>query len=252
MLRTLLHKEFREGWRTWRFIILVAVLVISGLISPLLAYYTPALLRSVPNMPPGFADLVPQPTLNDAVGQYVKNVTQFGVLLVVILSMGSIAQEKERGTLAMLLVHPLRRSAVFLAKWLSWAVVLAIGLALSALMCLFYTAVLFEWLPLVEFVQLNLLMYTFLLVYLSVALLASALARSQAVAAGAAFGGMALMLILSSLPRVGSVMPGQLPAWGSALVLGEPLTAWTALWVSLGIIGVSIAAACLWLEREEF
>ncbi len=256
MFRTLLIKEFREQWRTWRFIILVVVLVISGLVSPLLAYYTPAILRTVPNMPAGFAGLIPDPTVSDAIGQYIKNVSQFGVFLVILLVMGAVAQEVERGTMAMLLVRPVKRSAVILAKWLVWAFTLISGLAIGGSMGWVYTYVLFEPLPLLPFLQLNLLMLIFLLVYMSVTLLASTLARSQAVAAGAAFGGLALLLVLSSLPRLGDFMPGRLNAWGSALLVGASGTpaeasAWPALWVSLAIILLSIAAACLRLEREE-
>jgi ABC-2 type transport system permease protein len=251
MMRTLLFKEWREQWRTWRGVILVAVLVISGLISPLLAYYTPVLLRSVPGMPPGFADLIPDPTVADAIGQYLKNVSQFGVLLIVILSMGSVAQEIERGTAAMLLARPVRRSALVLSKWLVWSAVLALGLALSAFLDAVYTWILFEPLPFLEFVQLNLLLFVFFNVFLSVSLLASSLARTQAVAAGAAFGGLALLLVLGSLPRLGDFMPNQLNAWGVALMLGNPDSAWGALWVSLGIIIAALVAACWRLEKEE-
>lgn len=250
-MRTLLFKEWREQWRTWRGVILIAVLVISGLISPLLAYYTPALLRSVPGMPAGFADLIPDPTTADAVGQYLKNVSQFGVLLIVILAMGSVAQEIERSTAAMLLARPVRRSALVLSKWLVWSAVLALGLALSALLAAAYTWILFEPLPLLGFIQLNLLLFIFLDVFLTVTLLASSLARTQAMAAGAAFGGLALLLVLSSLPRVGDFMPNKLNAWGVALALGGQVSAWGALWVSLGIIIVALAIACWRLEREE-
>ncbi len=250
-MRTLLFKEWREQWRTWRGVILIAVLVISGLISPLLAYYTPALLRSVPGMPPGFADLIPDPTLVDAVGQYLKNVTQFGVLLITILAMSSVAQEIERGTAAMLLVRPVRRSALVLAKWLVWSGVLALGVALSALLDAAYTWILFGPLPLLGFIQLNLLLFVFLDVFLTVTLLASTLARTQAVAAGAAFGGLALLLILGSLPRLGTYMPNQLNSWGVALALGGQDSAWGALWVSLGIIIVALAIACWRFEKGE-
>lgn len=261
MFRTLFRKELREQWRTWRFIILVVVLVVSGLISPILAYYTPALLRLVPDMPAGLAGLIPDPTVYDAVVQYVKNVSQFGVLLVILLTMGSLAQEVERGTLAMLLTRPVSRSAVILAKWLVWAVTLLTGLAIGGLMGWLYTLILFEPLPVIPFLQLNLLMFIFLLVFMSVTLLTSTLARTQAVAAGAAFGALALLLILGSLPRLGDYMPGQLNAWGSALMYGainstaagaaDSGAAWSSLGVSLAIILLSIFIACLRLEREE-
>jgi ABC-2 type transport system permease protein len=251
MFATILKKEFREQWRTSRLLVLVVVLFISGMISPLLAKYTPALLRSVPDLPAGLADLIPDPTINDAVGQYVKNVGQFGVLLVVILTMGVISQEKERGTAALTLTHPVQRSTLVLAKWLVGMASVALGLLVGGLGCLFYTAILFELLPVGAFLSLNLLLLVFLGVYLSVALLASALARSQSMAAAGAFGGLAVILILSSIPRLGTYFPGQLTAWGTELVLGNAEPAWWALGISFAIIAATLALACWRFEKQE-
>jgi ABC-2 type transport system permease protein len=251
MFATILKKELREQWRTSRLLVLVVVLFISGMISPLLAKYTPDLLRSVPDLPAGLADMIPDPTIQDAVGQYVKNVSQFGVLLIVILTMGVISQEKERGTAALTLTHPVQRSALVLAKWLAGMASVTIGLLAGGLGCLFYTTILFELLPMGAFLSLNLLMLIFLGVYLSVALLASALARTQSMAAAGAFGGLAVVLILSSIPRLGTYFPGQLTAWGAELVLGNAEPAWWALGISLAIIAVSLTLACWRFEKQE-
>ncbi len=252
MFRTLLLKEFREQWRTSRFVILVAVLFVSGLLSPVLAKYTPELLRAVPDMPAGWADLIPAPTIADAIGQYTKNVSQFGVLLVLLWAMGAVAQEKERGTAAMLLTRPVRRSAVILAKWLMSVGSIVAGMLLSALGCLLYTWLLFEMLPLMDFVLLNLLMVIFLSVYMTIALLASTLARSQAMAAALAFGGLAVLLVLGSLPRIADFMPGRLLDWGSQLVLQtNSTTGWWAAAISLVLILASLSLACWRFETEE-
>ena len=251
MFRVLLAKEFREQWRTWRLLILVAVLTISGLISPLLAKYTPALLRSIPDMPPGLAEMIPEPTTADSILQYVKNISQFGLLLAVILIMGTMAQEKERGTAAMLLTRPVRRSSVVISKWVVWMLSIAAGVVLSGLACWFYTAILFDMLPLGEFTLLNLLIWLFLAVYASMALFASTLARTQSVAAGVAFGGLAVLLVLSSLPRVNEYMPSQLLAWGSEIISNGHATYWPALAISAAIILAFLVVACLRFEREE-
>jgi ABC-2 type transport system permease protein len=252
MFRTLLAKEFREQWRTWKAIVFLAVFLITGIISPILAKYTPELLKMVPNLPAGLADFIPAPTMADSVVQYLKNTGQFGILLVILLTMGVVAQEKERGTAAMLLTKPVSRSAVILAKWLTGMTILLAGSLVGGLACLAYTAVLFEPLPFVAFWTLNLLLLVYLGVYLTVALMASTLARSQSVAAAVAFGGLIVLLIVGSIPRVSDIMPGQLVAWGSSLVLqGDITTAWPALGVSAGIIALALVIACLRFEREE-
>ncbi|MBE0410110.1 MAG: hypothetical protein IBX69_10305, partial [Anaerolineales bacterium] len=57
--------------------------------------------------------------------------------------------------------------------------------------------------------------------------------------------------LLGSIPTVGDYLPSQLPKWGQLAVLGVSESAWPALIVSLGLIFVSLLAACLVFERQE-
>jgi ABC-2 type transport system permease protein len=250
-MKTLLAKEWREGWRTWRVIVLVAVLAVAGLISPVLAYYTPQMFRLIPNLPAGFSNMIPEPSTADAVSQYVKNVSQFGLLLLVVLTAGLIAGEKERGTAAMLFARPVRRTHAVLAKWLVWSLVVAAGLLIAGALSLAYTTVLFELMPVGKFLLMNALMLLSFLPYLSVALLASAVARSQAAAYGFAFIGLFVLIIFASLPRIGEFTPNYLTAWGAGIVLGQTATAWPALIVSIVIVVLALVGACVSLERQE-
>ncbi len=251
MFRTLLVKEFREQWRTWKVIVFLAVFLITGIISPVIAKYTPELLKSIPDLPAGLTSMFPAPTVADSVAQYLKNTIQFGILLVILLNMGTVAQEKEHGTAAMLLTKPVSRSAVVLAKWLTGMTVLLAGLLVDGFACLAYTAVLFEPLPFGAFWVLNLLLVVYLGVFLTVAIMASTLARTQAMAAVGAFGGLVVLLILGAIPRLSDYMPGQLPNWGASLVLGGGISAWPALGVAAGMIGLAIVITCLRFERAE-
>jgi ABC-2 type transport system permease protein len=251
MFRTLLAKEFREQWRTWKLIVFLAVFLITGMISPLLAKYTPQILKSIPNLPAGLAEIIPAPTVADSLAQYLKNTEQFGILLVILLTMGVMAQEKERGTAAMLLSKPVNRSAVVLAKWLTGMSILLGGLLVDGFACLAYTLVLFEPLPFGGFWAMNLLLFVYMGVYLTMALMASTLARSQTIAAAGSFGGLIILLILGSIPRLSDYMPGQLAAWGGSLVLKGDATAWPALGVAIGMIVLALGIACLRFEREE-
>lgn len=246
-----LRKELMEQWRTKRLLIVAAVLVIFGLVSPLLAKVTPDLLKSIPDMPPGLADLIPAPTLADAVGQYVKNMSQFGILLAVLMSMGAVAQEKERGTAVMVLTHPVSRLIFLLAKFSALGITFAASLAVGALGCWYYTLLLFDALAWGPFLALNGLMLVVFLVYVAVTLLCSTLARTQGAAAGLAFAALVLVAGVGSLPRIGEYFPGQLFGWGASLVLGKGEPAWAALWVSLGMIVISLAAAWQVFRHQE-
>jgi len=245
------RKEMQEQWRTHKVLIVVAVLFFFGLTSPLLAKYTPEMLAAIPNIPAGLSGIIPTPTVADAIGQYVKNLSQFGILLALLMSMGSVAQEKERGTAALILTRPVPRGTFLLAKFAGLALTFAVSLLLAGLGCWFYTYLLFEALPWGAFLAQNGLMLLVFLVYIAMTLLCSTLVRSQAGAGGLAFGGLILLAGLGAIPRLAEYLPGQLFSWGMSLSLGIEKTAWPALWVSLGLIVLFIGVAILVFQRQE-
>jgi ABC-2 type transport system permease protein len=248
---TQMRKEIVEQWRTRRFLIVAAILVLFGLASPLLAKVTPDLLRSIPDLPPGLADVIPEPSLVDAITQYIKNMSQFGILLAVLMSMGAITQEKERGTAVMVLTHPVSRLSFLLAKFIALAFMFTTCLLLAALGCWYYTLLLFEALPWGPFLAMNSLMLIVFLAYVAVTLFFSTLARTQGAAAGLAFAGLIFLAGVGSLPRIGEYFPGQLFNWGGAILLGEAMSAWPAFWISMALVAVSLSAAWLVLRRQE-
>jgi ABC-2 type transport system permease protein len=251
MFRTLLDKEMLEQRRTTKLLIFLAVFFIVGCISPLLARYTPELLRTIPDIPPEYANLIPTATLKDSIDQYAKNTSQFGVLLVILLNMNIIAQERERGTAAMLFNKPVRRSTVVVSKWLAGMVTVTLSLLVSGIACALYTVILFGVPSIGRYLVFNLLLLLFLAVYLSVALLASALARTQGMAAAGAFGGLTILLVLSALPRINNFTPAGLLGWGSAIMSGTATTFWPALAISVAIIAACIIISCWYIERQE-
>jgi ABC-2 type transport system permease protein len=253
ILWTALRKELLEQWRSYRLLIVVSVALLFGLTSPLLARYTPDLLRLA--IPEGQLEammaLFPEPTIADAVDQYLKNLFQFGILLALLVSMGAVAQEKDRGTAALMMAKPMPRGVFILAKFLALTVTFAVGIGLAGLAGYYYTWLLFGLMDVPAWLALNGLLLVCLLVYVALTLLCSTLTRSQVVAGGAAFGLLIVISTLGALPKVGDALPNRLLTWGAAAVRGAPLTAWPALWVSLGLIAAALLAAWLLFERQE-
>jgi ABC-2 type transport system permease protein len=248
---TVFRKEMQEQWRTYRFLIVAAVFAAFGLASPLLAKFTPEMLKVIPGLPPGLLDSIPAPTVADAISQYVKNMSQFGILLALLVTMGVVVQEKERGTAAFFLTRPVSRETFLLAKYAALTVTFICGLALAALGCWYYTLVLFEPLAWGPFLVLNGLMLVVFLVYMALALLASTIARSNGVAVGLAFVALILIGGIGSIPTIGDYFPGRLFSWGTTNMLGGTGTAWPAFGVSLGIIVLAMLTACIVFRRQE-
>jgi ABC-2 type transport system permease protein len=245
-----LRKELIEQWRSYRLLIAAVILAIFGLVSPLTAKYTPEMMKLLPNGE-AIAKLIPPPTAMDAVGQYVKNLSQFSVILALLMTMGVVAQEKDKGTAAMMLVKPMSRGVFLAAKFVALGLTFAASIAIAAAAGYYYTLLLFEGLNVSHWIALNGLMLLFVLVYVALTLFCSTVAKSQVAAGGLAFGLLLLLAIPGALPKVGEYLPGQLITWGAGLMAGSAEAYWPALWVSLGIVAAALVGAWLIFERQE-
>ena len=209
------RKEWMELIRTYRLLIVAVVLVFFGLTSPLLAKYTPEIITLFPGGE-DISKIIPPPTVWDAVTQYVKNMTQFGIILALLLTMGVVAQEKDKGTAAMVLVKPMPRGAFLGAKFLSLAAMFAICLIAAGLACYYYTLLLFEALDILHWLALNALLFLYVMVYVAITLFCSTLVKSPPAAGGVALGLVVVLGLVGAIPGLGKYLPGELNAWGLA------------------------------------
>ena len=110
----LFRKEMKEHLRTFRLLAVVGVLGVFGLATPVLLAYLPEILAlsgDTGAMPIEFPDF----TAADAVKSYLDTVGQIGLLTTILVAMGTIAQERERGTAALVLSKPVGTGAFVLA-----------------------------------------------------------------------------------------------------------------------------------------
>lgn len=214
-----LRKELLQQVRTRRFLVVMAVFVLFGLTSPLLAKYIPEILKSVAGAEQ-FASLVPTPTAADAMAQYIKNISQFGFMLAVLLGMNAVAGEKETGTAALVLSKPLPRWAFVLSKFAAQTLVYLAAFTVAGLGAYYYTVILFGGLDALMFGQINLLLVLWLLTFVGAALLGSVVGSSIAMAAGVGIGLSVAILLGGSIPQYGALFPGALMSWAAALGAG--------------------------------
>lgn len=251
-MRELLQKELREQWRTKRFLIVAAVLFVFGLFGPLTVKYLPVILSQVPGVPEGLEDVMPEPDVNMAVDEYIQNLTQFGVVLAILVPMGAVVSEKKSGTAAMVLSKPVSRATFLGAKWMIHNLVFIVGILLAGLGGYYYLGILFEWLEPLGFLLLNGLIAMYLIIFLSLTLFASTVLPSQLAAAGFSFGVLICLGLLGTIPSISPNLPTALMRWGRGLVLdqgGE--AAWGALGVSMLIVVVAWLSSWLSFRVQE-
>ena len=222
----LLNKEIAEQWRTGRLPVVAVIFLLLGLGSPVLAKYTPDIVKLAASS----IDIhVPTPTIKDAVAQLVKNLNQVGVLVAILLAMGSVAGEKESGTAAFVLVKPASRLAFLAAKFSGLAITMAAAVIVCGLAAYLYTELLFSQPSVLGFAAACLVILLGLLEIAAVTFLGSTLVRSSISAAAIGIVALVVAGIVSSLPNVGHFTPFGLNELASDLALQQSATGWEVM-----------------------
>jgi ABC-2 type transport system permease protein len=196
--------------------------------------------------------VLPSPTAADAVDQLAKNLGQFGGLIAVLLAMGAVATEKERGTAAMILSKPVSRAGFLVAKLAAIGLTLGIATAIASAGAWFYTLVLFDPLPVAGVAAAAALQWLTLMAWATITFLGSTLTRSSLAAGGLGIVAFVVVGILGVLPNVGRYLPTGLGAPARALALGQsdadvvgPIVA------TLALIGAVTLTAWLVFRRQD-
>ncbi len=244
----LLRKEALEQLRTMRVLAIGALFLVTGIGSPLLAKYTPEIVKAMLTTPLE----IPTPTAADAVDQLLKNVGQFGALAAILLSMGAVAGEKDRGTAAFMLTKPVGRGTFLTAKLAAIAGLLGFGMVLAGVGAYTYTAILFETLPAGGFVAACVVTWLSLVAYASVTFLLSTITRSPMAAGGLAFVALIATSVVAALPTVGPYLPQSLSTPAKALALGLDGSMLPGpLLVTIVLIAAALGLAWASFRRQE-
>lgn len=239
--RELLEKEIIEAWRTHRLVLVAALYIVLGVTAPVIIRYLPEIqgLFGPDNEELGFGDL----GLPDAIDLVVRNMIQFGSVAAVLLAMGAVAGERERGTLALTLSKPVSRTAFLVAKFVAIAMLLALGTGLGILAMYLYSTLLYGATDPVAWLQVGLVLLLAVLVPAAITFLGSVFAGS---ALGAGAVGVVALVALS----FGAVLPTASPWFSSGLAeiaratplegVGSDLDPFQTISVSVGIVVVAL------------
>ena len=216
----LMRKDLLEQWRTFRLPAMGLVFLLFGLMSPLLAKYSPEIVEQ-------FAGDIeisfPTPTSKEAIDQIIRNLAQTGPIAAILLGMGVIATEKQRGTAALILTKPVTRSAFIVAKFLALMATLGTGVLLGCLAGYVYTAILFEAPAVGGYALFTFLILLSITVYAAITFLSSTALNSPLAAAGVGLAALVTTVAIAALPGIGEFMPVGLYAPARDLALSQAI-----------------------------
>lgn len=140
---TLFQKEMVEHWRNKKWIWVPIVIMLLTTMDPLSYYYLPEIIEFAGGVPEGAVIDIPELVPTEVMMMSLEQLSMFGVLIVALISMGTIAGERQRGITEIILVKPVRYHNYVTAKWTALALLVWVALFLGLLINWYYTNLLF-------------------------------------------------------------------------------------------------------------
>ena len=141
--RTLFHKEIVENWRNKKWIWVPLVMILFSIMDPLSYYFLPEIMESVGEVPEGMVFEMPSIDPISALMMSIESLSTYGTIIITLISMGTIAGAKHQGITEMILAKPIKLSNYITAKWVSYALLSLLSLAISLSMSWYYINLLF-------------------------------------------------------------------------------------------------------------
>ncbi|HEY2420715.1 MAG TPA: ABC transporter permease [Neobacillus sp.] len=251
---TLLQKEIVEMWRNFKWIWVPITFVLIGVKTPISSYYLPQILDSLGGLPEGAVIKIPTPTASEVLISGLGEYMTLGVLIIVLTTMGVIASERKSGVAAMILVKPVSYTSFVTAKWAGGLLLLWLSFFIGSLATWYYTGILFDWIPFMDFFQSFFfygLWFTIILtitVFFSASLLAPGIAGFSSLAVV-----IVISLVSSSLSKWLKWSPAQLTSYANEILLSKGIPDHTlpASLITIACIVVLLLASILIFRKKE-
>ncbi|CAH2717483.1 putative transmembrane protein YxlG [Neobacillus rhizosphaerae] len=251
---TLLQKEILEMWRNFKWIWVPITFILLGVKEPLSSYYLPQILDAVGGLPEGAVIKLPTPTAAEVLITGLGQYTTLGVLIIVLTTMGIISGERKSGVAAMILVKPVSFQSFVSAKWAGSVLLMWFSFFIGYLSTWYYTGLLFDWIPFIQFLQ----SFFFYALWLTVILTVTIFFSSSFVNSGmAGFLSLVVVIVLSLVSSTLSNWlewsPAQLTNYANEVLLdnGIPEDTLPASLIAAVFINVLLSLSVFIFRKKE-
>lgn len=244
-LKIFFMKEFSEQIKKYKVFIIGFVMIFLGIIGPIILKLLPIIMDGG-NLP------IPEITTLDSYREFLENVSQMFLIIIIIMFGGSIVNEFKNQTAIIMFSKGLSRKDFILAKFFSNVLTVSIAYFASAIITHILIIILFDNSAQNVFLFF-LLGWIFLIVIVALIVFVSMFTKKSVAVMGIVAGTMILMAIISILPHVGEYLPTYL-ATKPIGVLNNSATfidMLPAVLISIAIIIASIISSCFLVKRIE-
>ena len=183
----LLKYDFYHLRKTSKFIIFPVVIVIFAILSPLTARYMNEILEMALGES-GLDITFPDPTVLDSYLQYLGNLYETVMFVVLFVGVGFFIKDKTKGLLPLILSKPINRVKYLLSKYISLSILILVSLLIGYLVFSYYTYFIFEEVDMLGVLIMSLLFFVYVLYILSISLFTATHFKSYLAAVSVTFG----------------------------------------------------------------
>jgi len=132
----LVLKELKSNWRSFRYPAFLLIVMFFAILDPLMLKYMSEIIDYFAT---GIEMVIPDPSSEESLLSYLSDVSQIGVIVLIFMTMGTVAREKETGVTGWLLSKPIGRWQYLTAKLLVLYALIITGLFACSAVAYLYT-----------------------------------------------------------------------------------------------------------------
>ncbi len=245
--------EWLRLWRTGRLIVLLVVFALFGLLGPLTAAYLPEILGAA-TQAEGVVVELPEPVPADGLVQYVGNVSQLGLLAVVVVAAMALAVDAKPGLATFYRTRQPVAWRLVLPRWVASTLAVVAAWTLGLLAAWYETVLLIgDVAP--QAIAIGWLLWALYLAFaVAVVALAAGLARSTIAVSAMSLAFLLGLALVGLIPPIAEWLPSRLVGAPASLAAestsaGDYTSA--ALVTAVATAGALVGAAWLLARRER-
>ena len=217
-------KEIVELVKTVKGVVLAIVFLFLAISAPLITKLTPEILKAAGNGASQdemnvLASIIPTPTSVTSYNQFASNFNSIGLLAIIIVFAGIVANEKAKNTAAYILTKNISRTQFIVSKLAAAVVFTFVSMIISAGVLKLYTDLLFDD-KLIDF-KYFIIFFALLLLYiffiLTIVLFSSIISKNVTSATFIGFLIFIVFSVLPSVPKIGKYTPAKINDLGIML-----------------------------------
>ena len=246
-MKLMLMREFREGWRSFRFPGVLLGALFFALLAPPTQKYMDVILGMFAE---GMEIVLPPVSPESVFMGFAGDMTSMILIAAIVVTMGIVARERHNGLSEWFLTRPVSRNAYLYAKVLYVIISTLVIVAAASLGCAIYTYTIIGPLSAAGVIYAIILLTTYMLLPLMLTVMVSAITGISGAAAGA---GILLIFLMSSVGWILSNadiswMPTQLMEHLPQVLAGTPSS---SFWISVTLSWIVIILLA-WITSVNF